>query len=91
MAADYSYAILYASIYISLLQGLILAIVQLRDNTYKFVLYREVKSWLGLLHNEKDSKLANIQGTSFEIMTAQLMVDLIYAILYSVTENTVGI
>lgn len=54
-------------------------------------MYREVKSWLGLLHDEKDSALANRGGTSFEVMTAQLMVDLIYAILYSITENTVGI
>ena len=63
----------------------------MRDATYRFVLKRELKSWLGMTHSYEESAIGKRKGTDFEIMTAQLSVDLIYAILYSITEHTVGI
>ena len=72
-----------------MLQGLILSLVHLNDEAYQFVLYREFKSWFGEPHREDQDKRR--KSTAFELMTAQLSVDLIYTILYSITEHTVGI
>jgi len=48
-----------------------------------------LKSWFGEPHREDQDKKR--KSTAFELMTAQLSVDLIYTILYSITEHTVGI
>lgn len=54
---------------------------------------KEVRSWFGILtlkNDEKNGEKAIKNSLTIGMMNEQLSVDLIYTILYSITENIVG-
>ena len=57
-----------------------------REPLFMKLITREIKSWFGELEDlEKDSQM-----TIFELMNRQLNIDLLYAILVSISQHTVG-
>ena len=70
---------------------MILALVRIQEPVYEFLLKREICSWFGvpLLRSKTDSRIKS--ASSFELMSSQLSIDLVYAILHSICENTVGV
>lgn len=51
---------------------------------------KEIKSWFGELLDEKDIKNDLQKNVSSSLMNSQLSVDMIYTILHSITEHTIG-
>jgi hypothetical protein len=76
---------------ISLLQGLLIGIVRTTEPIYRFILQREICSWFGILvakpPRENDIKV----NSAHSLMNAERSIDLVWAILYTVTEHTVGV
>jgi hypothetical protein len=75
---------------ISLTQGVILAIVRTNEPFYRRLIIEEIKSWFGELLNEKDIKNDLQKNVASSLMNSQLCVDMVYTILFSITEHTVG-
>ena len=89
--AFYAHYLLWAACLMSLVQGIFLSWIRVAEPVYWFLIRREFYSWFGepLFKKEDDSDF--IKHSSFELMSAQLCVDLVYTILSSITKNTVGI
>jgi hypothetical protein len=43
--------LLYLAIVVSLFQGILLAILRVNEPVYQFIVYREIKSWFGILYS----------------------------------------
>ena len=52
---------------------------------------REIYSWFGYPLTRDQGGGKETQSSSFELMSAQLSIDLVYTILHSICKNTVGI
>lgn len=91
LASEWALVVFRVSILISLLQGLAIAVVRVKEPVYFFILKREMWSWFGaLVESPADSNDIRVNSVN-SLMNAQLSVDLVYAILHTITENTVGI
>lgn len=76
---------------ISLLQGLAIAIVRTTEPVYRFILKREALSWFGILAEQPPAENDIRVNSAHSLMNAERSLDLVWAILYTVTENTVGV
>lgn len=54
------------------------------------MLEREFKSWFGELHDVTTEANDIRKNLAIKLMSAQLSVELVYTILYTITEHTVG-
>ena len=88
-----------ANISFSILQGIILMGVRLKEPFYIFKMKREYHSWFGKLFScddddgeisEEEDSNAHLKSNMLSKMNDQLTYDLIYTILYSITNHTVG-
>lgn len=75
-------------LYISLAQGIILAVARLKEDLYRSMLYKEVGSWFGITYDDHEHDVYNKPAVA--ILQQQLSVELIYTILYTITKYTVG-
>jgi len=80
------------AVLISLFSGIILAIARLYEPFYRYLVWKEIKSWFGSLVSEKQKKnLGDIQkNPAMVLLSAQLSIELVYSILVAITEHTVG-
>ena len=91
MESEWARFVFNVSMLISLFQGLAIAIVRMKEPIYYFIINREMWSWFGyLVHTPADTNDIRVNSVN-TLMNAQLSVDLVYAILHTITENTVGI
>lgn len=74
---------------LTLLQGIVLAYARLKEVIYRNFLYREFMSWFGILPS-KDSFDPLLERPAIAILHQQLSIEMIYTILYAITEHTVG-
>ena len=86
--------VLHIALTISLIQGVVLAYFSTKgEPLYKYLMLNEFMSYLGEIYNEEDAisdqKTQN-KVTQYEMMSKQLSIDLIYTILYSITECSIG-
>jgi hypothetical protein len=78
------------SLLITLLQGFAMAIVRTNEPIYSFLLTREWKSWFGELYDEDTESNDLRKNLAVQLMNAQLSIELVYTILYTITEHTSG-
>jgi len=76
-------------ILLSLLQGIVLAYARLKEVIYRNYLYLEFISWFGILPPASDGNPL-LERPAIAILHQQLSIEMIYTILYSITEYTVG-
>jgi len=89
---EMAYLIFILTQLITLLQGLLLAIVRTNEPFYQYLVEKEIYSWFGQLYFESNENQTNMRkNLAVQLMNQQLSVELVYSILFTVTEHTVGI
>jgi hypothetical protein len=73
----------------TLMQGIVLAYARLKEVIYRNFLYLEFISWFGILPPANDGNML-LERPAIAILHQQLSVEMIYTILYAITEYTVG-
>lgn len=89
--ALWAHWMLWFACLMSLVQGIFLSWIRVAEPVYWFLIKREFYSWFGEPLPNAEDKSELIKRSSFELMSSQLSVDLVYTILHSITQNTVGI
>ena len=77
---------MFATIIVHISQGIVLGLLRLNEPIFKRIIYGVIRSWFGILteYAMDDIKNAN------ELLNQQLSTDLVYTILVSITDHTVG-
>lgn len=78
------------AIFMTLVQGIVLAHARLKEVIYRNYLYIEFISWFGILPPETNGENALLERPAIAILHQQLSIEMIYTILYAITEYTVG-
>lgn len=81
--------LLQCIIYVQLCQGIILGVMRASELTYWFQIKMEYRAWFGMLTTMGEDQMVSM-AASFGHMNEQMSVDLIYAILHSITKYTIG-
>lgn len=82
--------ILQVIIYLQLSQGIILGILRASEPVYRNILLKEIRSWFGFPTLKVDEEDTVQMAASFGQMNQEISIDMIHAILYSITKYTVG-
>lgn len=87
--AEWGTTLMTACLVVSLFQGIVLGVVRARNEPFFYhIIMQEMYSWFGEVHIEDTDVVTQ---STFTMMAAQLSIDLVYTILHSICENTVGV
>ena len=84
--------LLQISIVSAMITGFILTIIRIQEPYFKFLIKQKVFSWFGILMDERDIQHSNqyINDSLATFLTSSLNVELVHAILESITKHTKG-
>lgn len=77
----------------AMLTGLIMAMIRIKEPYFKFLLKKEMKSWFGILMDEKEIENSKyyINDTLTTFLTCSLNVELVHVILKSIAYHREGV
>lgn len=85
---DIAFTTFQITLLLTLLQGLLLAFVRTKEPIYRFMMKREIISWFGELYNVETTRNDIRKNLAVQLLSSQLSIELVYTILFVVTEHT---
>jgi len=76
-----------------MMTGFIMALIRIREPYFKFLIKQKVKSYFGILMDEKEIAKSKkyMNDTLITFLTSSLNVELVHIILESITKHSKGI